>query len=318
MPKISVIIPTYNYDKYIEATIDSVLKQTYKDFEIIVIDDGSEDETKSIILQKYSNIVNYFFQNNRGASSARNVGISKSKGNHILFLDADDILNENTLFLFNVCSKNHPDSILYGPWIRYIEIEEVNKQVYTRKEFLGKDMLDGWLRGWYTASCSIFWTRNILDAIGGWDETLLANQDGDLAMRALIEGYDFHFCPEAWSYVRTHPRNEPSVSNIIDSPDVLNSRLHVVKKIEDSLRRRNIFNKYRKALSESYYILARQHVMTLPEISMVCYQNFRRLSRFGKPPGSYLNWIFLIMLGLERKEKLSNFIHSRLPSKLNQ
>ena len=90
MPTVSVIIPTYNLADYICEAIDSVLNQTFKDFEIIVVDDGSKDNTREV-LKKYVNKISYFFKDNGGIASARNFGIKRSKGDYIALLDADDI-----------------------------------------------------------------------------------------------------------------------------------------------------------------------------------------------------------------------------------
>lgn len=90
LPKVSVIIPNYNYAKYIAKTIDSVLAQTYENIEIIVVDDGSKD--KSIeVLKKYGEKITIIEQKNQGVSLARNNGAEKSTGEYIAFLDADDI-----------------------------------------------------------------------------------------------------------------------------------------------------------------------------------------------------------------------------------
>ncbi len=89
MPNVSVIIPTYNRALYVTKAIDSVLAQTYKDYEIIVVDDGSTDNTKNV-LEPYLGRINYMYQENAGVSAARNTGIKSAKGQWIAFLDSDD------------------------------------------------------------------------------------------------------------------------------------------------------------------------------------------------------------------------------------
>lgn len=90
MSKVSIIIPTYNRAKYLPEAIDSVLNQTYKDFEIIVVDDGSTDNTK-MVLTAYGDKIRYIYKANGGPSSARNFGVMKSTGAYIAFLDSDDL-----------------------------------------------------------------------------------------------------------------------------------------------------------------------------------------------------------------------------------
>ncbi len=110
----SIIVPTYNSEKAIIKTIDSILKQNYEHFEVIIIDDGSNDNTKEC-LKKYNNNekVKYYFQENSGVSSARNNGISKAKNEFIMFVDLDDELLNNAL---NVCNEaiNLYDADLYS------------------------------------------------------------------------------------------------------------------------------------------------------------------------------------------------------------
>ncbi len=89
-PIVSVIIPTYNRAPYVTEALDSVLAQTFTDYEIIVIDDGSTDNTKEV-LQPYFPQIRYFFQENQGVSAARNVGIREAKGEWLAFLDSDDV-----------------------------------------------------------------------------------------------------------------------------------------------------------------------------------------------------------------------------------
>lgn len=119
MKKVSIIIPVYNGEKHIEDCIKKILKQTYNNIEIIVINDGSTDNTKSII-EQYSitdSRIQVINKKNTGVSDSRNIGIDKAKGDYILFLDSDDELENNTIqCLINSIEKNTNciDMILFG------------------------------------------------------------------------------------------------------------------------------------------------------------------------------------------------------------
>jgi len=95
-PLISIIIPTYNYGEYLPVALESCLQQTYKNLEIIVVDDGSTDNTREII-ERYGDRIVYIFQENAGVSAARNRGIESANGDFIGFLDADDYFTEDAM-----------------------------------------------------------------------------------------------------------------------------------------------------------------------------------------------------------------------------
>jgi glycosyltransferase involved in cell wall biosynthesis len=89
-PKVSVLIATYNRARMLGAAIDSVLAQSYQDFELIVVDDGSTDGTRELVARRYGSAVRYIYQENRGRSEARNTGIKAARGDFFAFLDSDD------------------------------------------------------------------------------------------------------------------------------------------------------------------------------------------------------------------------------------
>jgi len=315
MPKISVIIPTYNYGKYIERAIDSVLEQSYRSFEIVVVDDGSTDNTRLIIERKDKEKVRYFYQENKGASAARNKGVKESKGKYLIFLDADDALGKNQMFSFEKLSKEHPNEVIYCNWKKYLEHNGEYQQIYCGESFKENDLLDSWLKGFFIANSCILWPKRVIKYLRGWDETLLANQDGDIAMRALIGGFKFYYCPGVYAWIRARSSDETcSLSGSI-SREALNSRLKVTRKIEKLIKEKGLLKKYRKALSESYYTLARGHWKNQPDFARICYKHYKRVYGFRRPPGSILNWFFVTILGIEKKEKFAYFLRTFLQRK---
>lgn len=122
-PLISIIIPSYNNAIYLQKALDSLLVQSLQDFEIIVVNDGSIDDTRTI-LKKYSNKIIIIDQENKGKSYARNVGIDLSKGKYIAFMDADDISNRNRLKYQANYLTNHPDIGIVGSDVVLIDKHE--------------------------------------------------------------------------------------------------------------------------------------------------------------------------------------------------
>lgn len=120
----SVIIPCYNHAKFLEQTIDSVLKSTYPNIEIIIVDDGSKDESKQVaesLADKHANI-NYVYQLNQGPSKARNNGISQAKGVYILPLDADDLISSDYISAaVEVLKKDVEVKVVYAEAEKFME-----------------------------------------------------------------------------------------------------------------------------------------------------------------------------------------------------
>ena len=107
-PLVSIIIPTYNYGRYVAKAIRSCLDQNYGSLEIIVVDDGSVDDTAEIV-RGFGTRVVYIFQENRGVSAARNAGLHRAGGSFVAFLDADDYLMEDSVAVRAEVLQNHPD-----------------------------------------------------------------------------------------------------------------------------------------------------------------------------------------------------------------
>ena len=197
-PKVSVILPTYNRAHIIEKAIQSVLKQTYQDFEIIIIDDGSKDDTEKIIrgFQEKDNRIKYIrFEENKGAAAARNAGINMSKGEYITFQDSDDewVIDklEKQMKVIETSSEN---IVVYCGFWRidgdektYIpDINISNREGNIHKELLKRNFI---------GTPSILLLKKNLEKIGMFDENLSRLQDWDLAIR-LSKYYNFKLIDE--------------------------------------------------------------------------------------------------------------------------
>jgi len=113
---VSVVIPVYNSEKFLEECLDSILTQTYQNIEIIAVDDGSTDSSPDI-LERYSDKINIISQKNQGLASALNLGISKMKGDWFKWFSPDDVMHSNTIETLINEAKNHSDNIiLYSNW----------------------------------------------------------------------------------------------------------------------------------------------------------------------------------------------------------
>lgn len=133
-PKISIIVVTYNNDKYIEKCLNSILVQSYKNIEIIVVDDGSTDKTFSIGTRylKKDLRIKFIHQENMGVGSARNVGLRNASGDYITFVDSDDYIMPNLMSEYIYYLNKYPESLLISG---YREINNDNI-VYTYNQDL--------------------------------------------------------------------------------------------------------------------------------------------------------------------------------------
>lgn len=110
MPKFSIIIPVYNVEKYIKKCLDSIFNQSFKDFEVIVVNDGTKDNSMDIV-KEYD--VKILTQKNQGLSAARNLGEKHAKGDYIIFVDSDDFIEKDLLKEINKSTNNNPDIVRF-------------------------------------------------------------------------------------------------------------------------------------------------------------------------------------------------------------
>ena len=187
---ISVIIPSYNRLAVLGRAIDSVLEQTSAVNEIIIVDDGSVDDTKAQIKRQYPDI-KYIYQNNSGVSAARNQGINQAQSSWIAFLDSDDSWLPQKIERFRSAQQNHPDFSLYHSdeiWVRNgIRVNAMNKH---RKS-------GGWIFQKCLPLCvispsAVIIKSELFNSVGLFDESLPACEDYDLWLR-ICHQYPVHY-----------------------------------------------------------------------------------------------------------------------------
>lgn len=184
---VSVIMPTYNSAKFIGAAIESVINQTYSNFELIIIDDGSTDNTKEIIESYNDSRIFYFYQDNMDKAIARNNGIKKASGKFICFLDSDDYYFPNKLTDQLTFLKNRPGiDLVVGNYIRVDETDVlIRKNELNPNKFIG---LKPFLFGNPFPIHSSLIRSEYVKKIGGFDEKLKGGEDWDFHFRLALKG----------------------------------------------------------------------------------------------------------------------------------
>ena len=185
---VSIIIPNYNKSKYIEETISSVLNQVYKDWECIIIDDFSSDNSVSLISSLITNDKRFSLiknLNNKGANFSRNLGLKKSKGDFLIFLDADDVLHQNCLSsrVDILLSESNLDFGVF-PVGTFHEFLGDNEFVWNNFEGIHLDRFLYHDLPWLI--CSVIWKRKTILELEGFNPSFNRMQDVELHSRVLL------------------------------------------------------------------------------------------------------------------------------------
>ncbi len=196
---VSVIIPAHNSQPYIQAAIDSILEQSYRPLELIVVDDGSTDSTPEIV-SAYGSEVRLIRQPQQGHAAARNAGIRAARGAFLAFLDYDDLWSKDKLKLQLACFKRRPKlDLVFGHIQNFFtpEMSEAERQRIT----VPLDPLPGLLQGAMLAR------RPSFDRVGMFDETRGMGDFLDWYGRAMLAGMKSEMLPETVVYRRIHDNN---------------------------------------------------------------------------------------------------------------
>jgi glycosyltransferase involved in cell wall biosynthesis len=193
-PLISVIIPTNNRGQFVAEAIQSVLAQTWRQLELIIVDDGSTDNTWQAVVRHSDPRLRYVWQETAGRSVARNNGASQARGQFLAFLDSDDVFLQNTLELHLAAMNRLPEPGMVMGGYEYTDIAGCS--LGARRPWLSGGDLGpkGWLFDCYATPSSVLLDRAWFERVGGFDRNVEIAEDWDLWLRLAYAG-----CPMRWT-----------------------------------------------------------------------------------------------------------------------
>ena len=244
---VSVIIPTHNRLKMLKRAINSVLSQTYKNYEIIVVSDGSTDGTNNFLSNNNTAKVRHFIsETSRGASAARNVGLKEANGKYIAFLDDDDewFPYHLEVLVEKIESSKTEVGLIYG-WIDYYEDNKIIDSKHPKLSGnIFKEMLD---KQAITNSSVLMIKSYVLNHISGFDETMLRGNDGDF-IRRISKKFHVDYVPKVLCKVHVGHEDRITLNSSKNLKNEINSYLKRLEKFKSDFechtnQKANIFTK---------------------------------------------------------------------------
>jgi GT2 family glycosyltransferase len=204
---VSIIIPCYNAAQWLPQTLESALEQTWENYEIILVDDGSTDDSVAVARQFEERGVRVIEQQNRGASAARNCGLEHASGDFIQYLDADDLLSSDKITRQMEALNDAPEgSLATCAWGRFVDDPETAQ---FHREPLWADfpptefLITAWTNLWMMQPGVWLVPRAVSDAAGRWDESLSLDDDGEYFARVVLASAGVKFVDDAKVYYRS-------------------------------------------------------------------------------------------------------------------
>lgn len=255
MIKISVIIPVYNQSRYIGQTLDAVKRQTFRDWECIIVNDGSIDNTEDIV-NNYVNCDNrfkYIFQKNTGLSGARNTGILSASGVYIAFLDADDLWEPRMLETTYKFLEDHRDiGVVCTGWDLIDEYGNIKSRKFCPR--MCNDYFESLILRNLFPVHTLLLKKEIFDRCGLFDIRLKSLEDWDMWLRVVQKGYKFSHTNQLLAHYRRH-----SNSMSINVNRMAENSFAVVEKFFNDGQNRNISWKKPYVLIFQYLLIAKEN-----------------------------------------------------------
>lgn len=310
--RVSVLIPAYNAAAYIEQTIESVLAQTWPDVEIIVVDDGSKDETVAKALRYTGSRMHVVSQPNAGASAARNRAFSLCTGAYIQYLDADDLLHPDKIRAQMACLQLQPEAQLSSSaWGMFYGVPSEQD---LRPTILWRDytdpvqwLLSAWENGVWMQPSAWLTHRSLVEAAGPWNEQISLHDDGEFFSRVILRSSGVVFCSAAKSFYRKGIAD--SLSSIRSEKATCSHlavcqayEMHMLARRNDAVTRQACANNYQRLIYEYY-----------PKHAEVCQVAAARVMALGgstaKPHSTPIFRLVDKLLGWQLSRRLQQFVY---------
>lgn len=283
----SILIPCFNAQRWVAQTLESALAQTWPNKEIIVVDDGSSDQSLAVIRKFASPRVKVISQDNRGASAARNRALKESQGDFIQYLDADDLLAPDKIELqMKRLAADPLDRVAAGAWGRFYDSPD-NTQFIPDLIWADLPPIDwlviSWSNGLMMASHAWLTPRAVVEKAGGWDETRCPMDDGEYFTRIVLNSSGVSFCRAARSYYRSGIQDSWSKGT---SPEITKSIYRAIELCTTHLLAREDSARTRQACANFYQGFIYSLYPEMPQLVKQAEAKVQALGGSNLKPGS--------------------------------
>lgn len=282
-PLVSVILPCYNSQKWVGEAIESCLRQTYDFVEVIVVDDGSTDQSLEII-RSFEGRIRWQTGPNRGGNVARNVGLSLARGTLIQFLDADDLLDTKKIeYQAPVLVAGKAD-VVFGEWAHLFERNSGDFRAGdTQKPKISSDPLSSLIRSesWAPNFCHLY-RRDWLERINGWNESLRCMQDVDLNLRLICAGARYEVIPGFCGFYRRPRQLTVSTRN---PREFFRNCMKNYQRSEEYFHQTGWTKDKREALAAGYHSAARFYALRDSQLLAECLEKIQQFDPRFRPDG---------------------------------
>ena len=310
-PLVSIIISAYNAEKYIAQTLDSVLKQTWKNLEIIVVNDGSKDSTAEILENYIHTGIKIVYQENKGQDAALNNGYRHSSGEYIKFMDSDDLINPEMIQRQVEILNASTEHIAYSEWSRFFN-DNTNSADFSPlpywKDSEPLDFLTATPIGVMLQCAIILIPRELIEKAGLWDERLILFNDTEFFNRIIIHSKGIKFSKGARLYYRSGMLNSISAGRkrkFYESTYLATNLIaQQLLAIEDSPR-------IRKLISNTFFM---QYYHMYPRYSDLINKHEESINYFGfgdmKPYGGPVYLFLEKIIGWKNAMTMQYYLYS--------